>query len=100
MAGLNCGTVSLIAWPAVHAGVDVFVGIDDAAAEQGMRDLAALGVVAGETGAASLAGLRALVGHAAEAGLELTGRRALVLCTEGATDPSAYERIVGTAPAT
>ena len=61
MAGLNCGTVSLIAWPTVLAGVDVFVAVDDAAAEQAMRDLAALGVVAGETGAASLAGLRALV---------------------------------------
>ena len=72
MAGLNCGTVSLIAWPAE------------------------LGVVAGETGAASLAGLRSLVAHAEEARTEARGRRALVLCTEGATDPLAYERIVGT----
>jgi diaminopropionate ammonia-lyase len=95
MAGLNCGTVSLVAWPAVQTGVDVFVAIDDAAAEQGMRDLAALGIVAGETGAASLAGLRALLAHAPDAGLDLTGRRALVLCTEGATDPEAYARIVG-----
>ncbi len=63
-----------------------------------MRDLAALGVVAGETGAASLAGLRALVAHADEAGIDVRGRRALVLCTEGATDPVAYERIVGTPP--
>jgi diaminopropionate ammonia-lyase len=78
----------------------VFVAIDDAAAEQGMRDLARLGVVAGETGAASLAGLRALVAHADTAGLDLAGCRALVLCTEGATDPVAYERIVGTTPTT
>jgi diaminopropionate ammonia-lyase len=98
MAGLNCGTVSLIAWPTVLAGVDVFVAVDDAAAEQAMRDLAAIGVVAGETGAASLAGLRALAAHSDEAALELRGRRALVLCTEGATDPVAYERIVGTSP--
>ncbi len=96
MAGLNCGTVSLIAWPAVLAGVDAFVAVADAAAEQAMRDLATLGVVAGETGAASLAGLRALAAHAEEAGVEVRGRRALVLCTEGATDPVAYERIVGT----
>jgi diaminopropionate ammonia-lyase len=99
MAGLNCGTVSLIAWPSVQAGVDAFVAVDDAAAEQAMRDLAALGVVAGETGAASLAGLRALVAHAEEAGIDVRGRRALVLCTEGATDPVAYERIVGEPPA-
>jgi diaminopropionate ammonia-lyase len=98
MAGLNCGTVSLIAWPTVLAGVDAFVAVADAAAEQAMRDLAALGVVAGETGAASLAGLRALVAQAEEAGVEVRGRRALVLCTEGATDPVAYERIVGTPP--
>ena len=62
------------------------------------RDLAALGIVAGETGAASLAGLRAFVQHAAEAGIDPRGRRALVLCTEGATDPAAYERIVGAPP--
>jgi hypothetical protein len=31
---------------------------------------------------------------------ELTGRHALVLCTEGATDPVNYERIVGRPPPT
>ena len=90
--------MSLVAWPAVQSGVDLFVAIDDAAAEQAMRDLAVLGIVAGETGAASLAGLRALVEHADAAGIDVAGRRALVLCTEGATDPDAYERIVGTPP--
>ena len=32
MAGLNCGTVSIVAWPILQAGVDVFVAISDAAA--------------------------------------------------------------------
>jgi diaminopropionate ammonia-lyase len=95
MAGLNCGTVSPVAWPVVSRGVDVFVAVDDAAAEQGMRDLAAVGVVAGETGAAALAGLRALATATPE---HVQGRRALVLCTEGATDPIAYRRIVGNDP--
>jgi diaminopropionate ammonia-lyase len=95
MAGLNCGMVSIIAWPAVAAGVDVFVAVDDAAAERAMRDLAAIGVAAGETGAASLAGLRAAV----DAGVpDLRAKHVLVLCTEGATDPEAYRRIVGTTP--
>lgn len=95
MAGLNCGFVSIVAWPTVSEGTDVFVAIDDASAERAMRDLAAVGVVAGETGAASLAGLRAV----AEAGtLDLTDDHALVLCTEGATDPTAYGRIVGSPP--
>ena len=29
MAGLNCGNVSVIAWPAVHAGVDLFVAVPE-----------------------------------------------------------------------
>jgi diaminopropionate ammonia-lyase len=92
MAGLNCGTVSIVAWPTLADGADAFVAVDDAAAERAMRDLAAIGVVAGETGAAALAGLRAAV----DAGLPgVAGKRVLVLCTEGATDPVAYERIVG-----
>ena len=51
MAGLNCGMVSIVVWPTVSAGADVFVAIDDTAAERAMRDLAAIGVVVGETGA-------------------------------------------------
>ncbi len=95
MAGCNCGRVSIVAWPEVAAGTDVFVAVDDADAERAMRDLAGVGVVAGETGAAALAGLRVAVAAGAPG---LTGRRALVLCTEGATDPDAYRRIVGHAP--
>ena len=91
MAGLNCGNVSPVAWPRVSAGTDLFVAVDDDAAVRAMRDLARVGIVAGETGAAGLAGLRALV----EAGeVEPTGRSALVICTEGATDPEAYARVI------
>ena len=93
MAGLNCGTVSPIAWPTLAAGVDVFVAIDDAPVEQAMRDLAAIGTVAGETGASGLAGLRGL---AASGTHDVAGRHVLVLNTEGATDPEGYARIVGT----
>jgi diaminopropionate ammonia-lyase len=97
MAGLNCGTVSAVAWPAVHAGVDAFVTVDDADAEQAMRDMARIDVTAGETGAAALAGLRALTTSSDRpAAIDLSGRSVLVLCTEGATDPRAYTRIVGT----
>lgn len=94
MAGLNCGSVSPFAWPTVSSGVDMFVAVDDGAAEQAMRDLATVGVVAGETGAAAIAGLRAV----AAAAPEVHGRRVLALCTEGATDPGAYRRIVGREP--
>jgi len=94
MAGLNCGTVSLVAWPRLERGVDVFVAVADDAAERAMRALAAIGIVAGETGAAGLAGLEALAG-APDPPVELAGARVLVLCTEGATDPDNYARIVG-----
>lgn len=92
MAGLNCGTVSPVAWPVVSRGVDMFVAVGDRDAEHAMRDLAAVGIGAGETGAAALAGLRAVAATMTD---ELRGQHALVLCTEGATDPGAYRRIVG-----
>ncbi len=76
MAGLNCGTPSEVAWPSVSAGVDVFVAVTDVAAEQAMRDLDALGIQAGETGAAGLAGLRALV-DARSAGASLATKRTI-----------------------
>jgi len=100
MAGLNCGNVSIVAWPVIERGVDAFVTVTDGAAEDAMRELARAGIVAGETGAAALAGLHALAGGGAALGTapELTGRHALALCTEGATDPANYERIVGAAP--
>jgi diaminopropionate ammonia-lyase len=95
LAGLNCGTVSPIAWPSVSEGVDVFVAVDDCAAERAMRDLATVGIVAGETGAAALAGLRAVAGSDV---IDVHKRHALAICTEGATDPVAYRRIVGLEP--
>jgi diaminopropionate ammonia-lyase len=69
-----------------------------------MRLLAADGIAAGESGAAGAAGLlELLAGSAGPAARERLGigreARALVLSTEGATDPEAYERIVGQAPA-
>jgi diaminopropionate ammonia-lyase len=95
MAGLNCGNVSPVAWPTVSRGLDGFVAIEDDAAEQAMRAYAAAGVVAGETGASGLGGLRAAV----EAGaVDVTDKHVLLICTEGATDPVAYERIVGRPP--
>jgi diaminopropionate ammonia-lyase len=97
MVGLNCGMPSPVAWPRRVAGVDWFVAVDDDDARRAMRDLAEAAVVAGETGAASLAGLRALLSDAsANVGLAgLADKTALVIVTEGATDPAAYRRIVG-----
>jgi diaminopropionate ammonia-lyase len=91
MAGLNCGTPSLVAWPDVIAGIDAFVAVEDRDAEGAMRALAASSIVSGESGAAGLAGLLAFAEE-----LRLTATdRILVVSTEGATDPVAYRRIVG-----
>jgi diaminopropionate ammonia-lyase len=99
MAGLNCGRASLIAWPIVSRGIDAFIAIPDERAREAMRRLARIGIVAGETGAAGLAGLiELLTGEDSIARRELLGidrrTRSLILITEGATDPVAYERIV------
>jgi diaminopropionate ammonia-lyase len=74
------------------------VAVGDGWPVRAMRDLAAAGIIAGETGAASLGGLSALCRDGQGAG-ELLGigpaTRVLLLCTEGATDPQMYARLVG-----
>lgn len=100
MAGLNCGTPSLLAWPVVSAGIDAFVEIPDDRTREAMRALAGAGVVAGETGAAGLGGLMELLtGPEAEQNRQVLGvnesTRVLLFVTEGATDPESYATIVG-----
>lgn len=97
MVGLNCGTPSLIAWPQVSSGVDWFVSVEDEATRQAMRRLADVGIIAGETGAAALAGLNAVLAEpewAASIG-DLQDKTVLLVVTEGATDPEHYAEIVG-----
>jgi diaminopropionate ammonia-lyase len=106
MAGLNCGLPSLAAWPALRRGVDLFLAIGDRHAEEAMRLLRAApegAIEAGESGAAGLAGLLALVGEPAFAGAARrlglgTSSTALVINTEGATDPEGYRRVTGADP--
>ncbi|MET9556560.1 diaminopropionate ammonia-lyase [Streptomyces sp. NPDC006645] len=61
MAGLNCGTPSGIAWPVLRGGLDGAVAVADVDSAGAAGDLAALGVSSGPCGAASLAGLRAVL---------------------------------------
>lgn len=102
MAGLACGETSPLAWRFLQPAVDAFMTVSDAAAEQAMRTLAegAAGdvpVLAGESGAAGLAGLMAAMSDralAAQLGLDATSR-VLLLNTEGATAPGVYAAITG-----
>ena len=88
MAGLNCGTLSGLAWPVLRDGLDAAVTVPDAEALAAVRDLAALGVSSGPCGAAALAGARAALtgagagGRRAELGLG-AGATVVLLSTEG-----------------
>ena len=59
MAGLTCGTPSMLAWPYLRDGLDAAVAVADAGSATAARDLAGYGIPAGPCGAASLAGTRA-----------------------------------------
>jgi diaminopropionate ammonia-lyase len=88
MAGLNCGTVSTLAWPYIHAGLDAAVAISDADDMAAMAALRSNGVDTGPCGASGLAALRLVM-----SGDEATGRRqhlglgpdatAVIIITEG-----------------
>ncbi len=87
MAGLNCGTMSSLAWPYVSAGLDICVAVTDEDAIAAAHNLASLGIDAGPCGAAPLAALRVL--HGAVSGpappLDLSPDATVVfLVTEGA----------------
>jgi diaminopropionate ammonia-lyase len=89
LAGLNAGRISTVAHSALVGGVDGFAAIDDASAQAAVALLAEAGITAGETGAAGLAALAA-VPAAAQQINGSAPEHALVLITEGATDPVSY----------
>lgn len=99
MAGLNCGLPSELVWPLLRDGIDAAVTVTDEQARDAMRTFARAGLQIGETGAAGMAGLFELLRSPApetrdRLGLTATST-ALVLCTEGITDPEEYGRIMG-----
>jgi len=99
MAGLNCSEISASAWPSLRDGIRGMVTVTDAEAHAAMRELAGAGLVIGDCGAATLAALRALATEPGCAGLrQAVGlgphRRVVLVASEGATDPAAYERAV------
>jgi diaminopropionate ammonia-lyase len=61
MAGLDCAEVSPAAWPTLRAGIAGTVTVNDEQAHAAMAELAAEDLAVGESGAAALAGLRALL---------------------------------------
>ena len=102
MAGLACGETSPLAWRFLQPCVDVFMTVSDEQAAEAMRVLAEgrhgdIPVVAGESGAAGLAGLQVLVSQPSwreAAGLGADSR-VLLINTEGATAAGVYAQLVG-----
>jgi diaminopropionate ammonia-lyase len=101
MGMLECFAPSLVAFNILKATAYAFVTVDDEDAALAMRQLAfPLGadqpIIAGESGSAGIAALLALAKAPDQwAKLGLTAdARILLFSTEGATDPSSYQRIV------
>ena len=102
MACLNCAEVSLPSWPAIRRGVDAILAIDDAYAEEGVRQLARPTegdppIEAGNSGAATTGGLVAILRDPRCRGLKdhlALGPSSIVLviCTEGVIDRAEFER--------
>jgi diaminopropionate ammonia-lyase len=106
MAMLECYEPSLVAWRILSRKADAFMTVGEEDAAAAMRRLAYPNeadpvIVAGESGAAGLAGLsRAAQNGATREHLGLNQQsRALLINTEGATDQKRYADIVGLSPA-
>lgn len=105
MAGLSCGTVSLLAWDILKAGASDYLTIGEEGVAPAMRLLASGeagggAIVAGESAVAGLIGLVAAAqDETLRAGLGLgPDSRVFLLGSEGATDPDIYRQLVGGSP--
>jgi len=83
MAGLECGTLSSIAWPLLKDGVDISTTISDWECHQAIEYMKQHGVGAGPCGGAALAGLRRLASDPANKGILNRDSVVVCLCTEG-----------------
>jgi diaminopropionate ammonia-lyase len=93
MAGLNCGTLSSIAWPILKEGLKACITVSDDRAAEAMRMLAANGIESGESGAAGMAGLVQLVDKPVTGIVVDRSTTVLLLSTEGITDEDNYRRV-------
>ena len=101
MAGLDCAEVSPVAWPTLQAGIHGTVTVSDDEVADAVRELAAAGLLIGESGAAPLAALRQLAGcRELRAAARLApDSRVLLVATEGPTDPVSHGEALRARPA-
>ena len=81
--GMNCGTVSPIAWPILQSGIDASVTVPDSATHAAVQYLQSHGVLAGPCGAATLAGLRKVAALAPNVARIDSQAVVVLLSTEG-----------------
>lgn len=94
MAGLNCGVPSTTAWPILRDFCDAYIAVGDGYAKQGVRILAEEGVVAGESGAAGVAGALACTRELRDAIGLTPDSVVLFVNTEADTDLEMYTKIL------
>jgi len=100
MTGLACGKTSPLAWQFLQTSVDYFILISDSQAVNAMKKLArsrvdGIAIVAGNSGAASLAALLALNYFQKEV-MHISAQPPLILFnTEWPTAPTIYQELVG-----
>lgn len=83
MCGMNCGTISTTAWPALQSGIDADILVSDREAHEAVCELEKLGLQPGPCGAATLAALRRACRDARDQ-LHFSRSSVVVLfCTEG-----------------
>lgn len=83
MSGLNCGTVSSIAWPLLKNGVDAAVSISDAIADKAVSKLRNLGLDVGPCGAATYAAIQNASKYRNVVGSLDENSVVVLFCTEG-----------------
>lgn len=84
MCGMNCGTVSTLAWPILRDGVDASITVTDAEAESAQDLLTEMQIRVGPCAAATLAALLKARGGETADDLQLDGDSIIVLLgTEG-----------------
>ncbi|OQN99282.1 hypothetical protein B0A48_15131 [Cryoendolithus antarcticus] len=83
MNGMNCGTLSTIAWPALRTGVDISTALGEKVVHEAVLELQGLGINAGPCGAANLVALREACTSGALTPEERKGKIAVLYSTEG-----------------
>jgi diaminopropionate ammonia-lyase len=104
MNGLNCGMPSLTAFEILQTGVDAVISIDDLACKEAVKQLFNPAgndekIVAGESGAAGLAGLLSVLNNPLYSEVKASIRvnkesKVLLFNTEGATDKDSFKSIM------